>query len=344
MLTKLYGDYQTPAPLAALVVDRLAQQYPCWTRVLEPTCGTGQFLHAAAQHHPAEMVGIELQTEYAQAARANTPLDTRIIQADIFSFDLAQIDWHTPGHLLVVGNPPWVTNAAQSAAAHKNLPDKSNFQGWPGLEALTGKANFDIAETIWLKLLHALGPEPATLALLCKTSVARKVLQHVYDQRLLVSAARIYPIDSQRWFGVTASACLLALNLNLGAADYDIEVYAGLDSAPPPTHLGFARDTLVANPADFQALRFMDGRSPLEWRQGIKHDAATVLELRCENGRWLNKLGDGVVVEPELHLSAAQEFRSGRTPPTTRIDSAPAFCRAIHCRTRTRRAAFVGLS
>ena len=60
------------------------------------------------------------------------------------------VDWDAvlagdPGPWLVLGNPPWVTNAELGLLKNSNLPIKSNFQGHKGLEALTGKANFDIS-------------------------------------------------------------------------------------------------------------------------------------------------------------------------------------------------------
>jgi len=38
----------------------------------------------------------------------------------------------------------------------ENLPKKSNFQGLRGLDARTGKSNFDIAEWMLIRLIEAL--------------------------------------------------------------------------------------------------------------------------------------------------------------------------------------------
>ena len=40
-----------------------------------------------------------------------------------------------------------------SALASPNLPSKSNFQNRKGLDAVTGKANFDISEWMLIQLM-----------------------------------------------------------------------------------------------------------------------------------------------------------------------------------------------
>ena len=60
---------------------------------------------------------------------------------------------------------------------------------------MTGASNFDIAEAIWVKLLNELAGEDATIALLCKTSVARRVLEHAHRSRLPVSAVELVQIE-----------------------------------------------------------------------------------------------------------------------------------------------------
>ena len=76
-------------------------------------------------------------------------------RADVYCEDFFEKDW--PGTLdgllepiLVIGNPPWVTNSAVGALGGSNLPVKSNFQRLNGLDAITGKSNFDISE--WMLL------------------------------------------------------------------------------------------------------------------------------------------------------------------------------------------------
>src|SRR5690606_10344198 len=124
-----------------------------WPRVLEPTCGRGNFIAGLLRLSPPpnEIQGIEIQDthiEYAQkiVERAHS---TRIVikRANIFDIDLrGYVQWNTTGDLLVIGNPPWVTSAELGAIGSDNLPEKINMKGLRGIEALTGSSNFDIAE------------------------------------------------------------------------------------------------------------------------------------------------------------------------------------------------------
>ena len=160
------GDFQTPPALVAAVLDALGPIGRRWPRVLEPTCGRGNFLAGllAREEPPREIKAVEIQEDHAEAARAVAGPDA-VIRASLFDLDLRRdLDWRERGPLLVVGNPPWVTNAALGVLESGNLPHKWNVKGARGLDARTGAANFDIAEAIWLKLLDELASEeePAT--------------------------------------------------------------------------------------------------------------------------------------------------------------------------------------
>src|SRR5262249_13327610 len=128
------------------------------------------------------------------------------------------LTWSVRGPLLVIGNPPWVTSAELGALGSGNLPPKWNVKGALGLEARTGSANFDIAEAVWLKLIAELAAEdePVTIALLCKMSVARNVLEHAERQRLPITEAALTRIEARRWFGAEVEACLFRLTLGSG--------------------------------------------------------------------------------------------------------------------------------
>jgi hypothetical protein len=52
--------------------------------------------------------------------------------------------------VLIVGNPPWVTNAELSSLNSQNLPEKSNIKALQGMDAITGRSNFDIGEFVLL--------------------------------------------------------------------------------------------------------------------------------------------------------------------------------------------------
>ncbi len=318
MNKKILGDFQTPLHLAKQIVSRLNDDGFHWARVLEPTCGMGNFIQAIIEAElPVEaIIGIEIQANYVQQAlRLITLSDTRIqiLNQDIFASDLRQ--WHTQDPLLILGNPPWITNSEQGAKNGDNLPTKSNFKQLAGLDALTGKSNFDVAEYIWIKLLHDFKHTDTTIALLCKTSVARNVLRYCHDAHIGIRDARMYRIDSQKWFAASVDACLFVLSLTDEHPDYAIDVFANLSAQSPESQIGFVDKTLVANIDTYHATRLIAGRSPIEWRQGIKHDAAMVMELHRKDNRWCNKAGESVDVEdayiyPLLKSSDLQAHKS----------------------------------
>ena len=57
-----------------------------------------------------------------------------------------------------------------------NLPDKTNFLSHNGLDAITGKSNFDVSEWMLIRVIEWLRGHNGYIAMLCKTSVARKIL------------------------------------------------------------------------------------------------------------------------------------------------------------------------
>src|SRR5438874_8659836 len=120
-----WGDFQTPPQLAQAVVSCLS--FRRWSRVLEPTCGSGHFLEASRSLGThVERLGIEVQPRYVAEARAN---GFEVIDKNIFDLNLGQdLKWNSSGALLVVGNPPWVTSAQLSSLGSVNLPTKLNIR------------------------------------------------------------------------------------------------------------------------------------------------------------------------------------------------------------------------
>ena len=77
-------------------------------------------------------------------------------------------------------------------------------------------------------------------------------------------------------------------------------VYASLESETPEATIGFQGGRMVADVETYRRAAPADGECPLVWRQGIKHDAAALMELRGDGEFWINKLGEAVDVEAEF--------------------------------------------
>jgi hypothetical protein len=306
MPKKDLGDFQTPLDLVAAIIDVLQGKGKSWTRVLEPTCGRGNFLAGMSriQPLPAEMQGIEIQATYVQQARERIKDEfehVTIHQRSIFDMQLGRdLHWRGSGPLLVIGNPPWVTNSALTTLGSDNVPLKTNYKRQRGLDAITGAANFDIAEFIWMKLIRELADQEPTIALLCKTTVARQILLHAAQVHLPISNMALYMIDAKRWFGAAVDACMCILDVRASDARYVAQVYDRLDAPNPSSRVRVVGNRLMTEKSDRPFSASLDGTSPLTWRQGIKHDAASVVELtKNTQGGFVNKSGEVVPVEQE---------------------------------------------
>src|SRR5712691_2586098 len=148
-----FGDFQTPARLAKRVCRLLADRGIRPASVLEPTCGVGTFLSASLEAFASirKAIGIEVNPRYVQRATgvfADGPNSSKvqIVHGDFFDTNFGELVSQLPEPLLVIGNPPWITNSELGALGSSNLPEKRNFQGHAGLDAMTGKSNFDISE------------------------------------------------------------------------------------------------------------------------------------------------------------------------------------------------------
>ena len=304
---KALGDFQTPPGLVAAVLDRLAPIGGRYDRVLEPTCGRGAFLAGllGQTDPPREVVGFEIQANHFEAARAvasRAPVGVRVAveRADVFQVNLAKIAWSGPGRLLVVGNLPWVTVAGLGAEGAAVPTTKVNHRRSRGIDAITGASNFDISEALWIKLIRDLAPQRPTIALLGKTAVARSLFRSIESMGLPVEAMTLVRIDAHRWFAASVDAGLLIAEVGPGPIAVEMPVHDALDAPSPRATVGRSGDHLIADVKEYNRVSYADGVCPFEWRQGVKHDAADVMELVSEDGVIRNKRGEAVDVEPEF--------------------------------------------
>ena len=291
-----FGDFQTPPALAAEVCALLKRLGVEPDSVIEPTCGTGAFLVAAAETFPkAVLSGWDINADYVKQARVALKAAQAANQNDVQTQDFFSHDWaaeaaRAGGSLLVLGNPPWVTNSAVASINGSNLPIKENFMGLRGIAARTGKANFDISEWMLIQLVNALRGREAWLAMLCKTATARKLLRFAWQHDGRIGKASIYRIDAKKYFGASVDACLLLLHTGINGPA-EAAVFGDLDKLKPKVKIGLAGKNLVADVRTYRRLRNFEGLSPYQWRSGVKHDCASVMELwRNGGGKMRNKL------------------------------------------------------
>ena len=317
---KEFGDFQTPDHLASKAVKLISELYPEPDRIVEPNSGLGAFLKAAYNHWEdrCSYEGYEINPNYVKLAAQALP--THIIT--LFKMDFFAQDWrqilNRPGssNTLVIGNPPWVTNSELGLLGSDNLPKKANFQGLRGFDAKTGKSNFDIAEWMLIRLIEAL-PAEGALAMLCKTATARKVLRHFWKTGGGRERAYLFRIDAKAAFDVAVEACLFFIS-GKPSADRTALIYSGLDLSADTMRFGLARGELVSDVDAYLRYRHLDGGSPYLWRSGIKHDAASIMELsRIGDHAYENGLGEMVELEDDYlyPLLKSSDIGNGRNIP-----------------------------
>ncbi len=292
-----YGDYQTPEYFSLAVCEYLKNQRRIDpTVIIEPTCGIGSFIKSSLIFNASKIVGIEVNPEYCKICKDNilNP-KVQIINANLFAFDLKTIA-HGNDRILVVGNPPWVNNSTLSSLDSANVPVKRNFKGLKGIDAITGASNFDICEYIILQLIASFCGTNTTIAMLCKTSVARNVFAEMRRTYTEYASFDILEFDAKKVFGISVSACLLVIDLNANSLSDDIcNVYSFYEPQKTKSSFGYIDgkfySDLAAGGEDFS------GNCGFEWRQGIKHDCSKVMELSFDGISLVNGLKESVDIE-----------------------------------------------
>ena len=289
----VYGDFQTPLALAQSVLQRVASFGQPFA-VLEPTCGVGHFLVAAAETWPGTpLFGVELLESHAVAARSRVPT------AQIQVGDALTTDWsayNATAPLWVVGNPPWVSNTRISKEGGGNRAERTNTAG-RGIDAITGAANFDLAEWLLRRLL-ADTADSTLFVQLVKTSVARRLMPDV-------TALGLWRIDARKHFGASVDACLFVFHAGPSAP---CPIYASLAADTPMDAWIPVREGVIASVHDEDLL----GICTPAWRSGVKHDCARVMELRRRDGLLFNGLGEVVDIERAYPLLKSTDVHHGR--------------------------------
>lgn len=303
-----FGDFQTPGWFCEEICNVLVKKDIEPSSILEPTCGQGNFLLAALDYFPStrSAIGIDINSkhiEFLQQRIASRPDKEKveIFQRDFFSTDWQQILNNLPAPILILGNPPWVTNAQLSTIASNNTPKKNNFQNHAGIDAITGASNFDISEWMILKMLEWTDFKSSHIAVLCKTSVARRVLLHTWRTSSHVGKAQIIFIDSKKIFDAAVDACLLIYDASESSSK-SCEIFRSLSSNSPSQRIGYRNRQIIANLEYFELWKHLQNKSKVSdfrWRSGIKHDCAKVMELEKRGEEFTNKLGESYNLEHE---------------------------------------------
>lgn len=319
-----YGDFQTPYDLAVQVCNTLSLEGIKPNSILEPTCGTGNFLIASIDvfEDCSYFKGFDIRKNYIESAKETIKIHKNDKNICLNVGDFFEINWDheledLPEPILIVGNPPWVTNSQLGALGSKNIPIKSNFQNMKGFDALTGKSNFDISEWMIIKMIEWIEKRKATIAMLCKTSVARKLLEYAWKSDRKIGNEKIYRIDSKKYFEISADACLLIMQ-SASISDKTCDVYDDLSSNKKIQTIGYRDGFLISSIPDYENTKHLiDKKRYCKWRTGIKHDLSKVMEIvKIGENKYKNGLGEVFYLEKDYlyPLIKGSDLSNGRKP------------------------------
>jgi len=322
-----YGDFQTNSELSELVSKYVLLKRNDFEFLLEPTCGKGNFILASLKTFKSlkKIVGVEIYKPYVWETKfkildyfithqAISKPEINIIHGNAFEYSYENLAIETESlKTLVIGNPPWVTNSELGSINSKNLPEKSNFKKHSGLEAITGKGNFDIGETISLTMISCFQNHEGMFAFLIKNSVIKNL---IYEQKINgfnINQSEKLNIDSKKEFNVSVNASLFLTNFN-NSPDFICKEFDFYNRSYITT-FGWYKNNFVYSVEDYEKTNNIDGKSKFVWRSGVKHDCSKVMELEQVNGHYINSLGEHVNIESNLvyGLLKSSDLKGGKT-------------------------------
>ena len=292
-----YGDWQTNYELAKKVCDLLKKKGVNPYYLIEPTCGEGSFICAALDTFDSisDIYAIETYKPYIDIVTEKLSkyanINIHIFHEDVFLFDFSSLI--IDKEVLIIGNPPWITNSHLGELASENLPAKTNFKKNKGLEAITGKGNFDIAEYILLMLLKAFSHIEGHIAMLVKN-----IIQDQNCNVFSIGNISQYEFNAVKEFGAATSASLFYAKLKSSSENF-CDIY-DLYTEEKKKRIGLIGNKIISNIEIYHQYKDIDGKSPLIWRSGLKHDCSKIMELKISNSTYINDLNEIIDLEPDF--------------------------------------------
>ena len=295
---KEFGDYQTPIEFARDVCSYLYNTLNIRpTTIIEPTAGMGNFIQASIEQFDTceKAIGIEINKTYClHCKEIFQDKKVNIINENFFDFKTSELVSNKE-EILIIGNPPWATNSNLSY----NLPEKVNFKGLSGTDAITGASNFDICEYIILKLIEDFKNTNTVIAMLCKTSVARNVFVELNRTSVAVEYVKMINFNSNKVFGISVPACLLVIKFS--DSTNKVSICENSDISEPNKIISTIKcENGILSINNDDVLDF-EGISQFEWRQGVKHDCSSIMELEVlDEKTYVNKKKQPIEIEKTL--------------------------------------------
>ena len=299
------GDYQTPLYFVEKVCDYLIEKRNINPNVIiEPTFGVGNFIEKSILKFKDvhSFYGVEISKDYFDQAKEKFNKYNKFIKLyneNIFNFKFEEIknNINVKEKVLIIGNPPWITNTELGICDSENIPKKENIKKLKGLDALTGKSNFDIAEYIILKLIENFQEYDCTVVMLCKNIVIKNLLRDLIKTDLNINNIEMVPFEAKSIFGVSCDASILIFDISNIRSDI-CRVY-DIDSKELLKSFGWYNGVFISDFNEYKKFLNIDGKCKFEWRQGIKHDCSKIMQLRKNDNYYINGNKEIVYLEED---------------------------------------------
>jgi len=115
----------------------------------------------------------------------------------------------------------------------------------------------------------------------------------------MISGIEKLTINSKKEFDVSVEASLFFCRLN-SSPGYNCKEYNFYNNREVIREFGWINDKFVSNIDFYLQCKDIEGTSPFEWRQGIKHDLSSIMELDKFEGHYINGKQEKIFLEEDL--------------------------------------------
>ena len=279
-------DYQTPLFFSDKICEYLKNNLKINPDIIvEPTGEIDNFLKSSSKFFPKkQLYGIENDSSKLNQIDTTIP-HLKLINKDIFTFKFDDID--KKNSFLIIGNYLRIENKIDL-----NKSKKSTF------DTKINNRNFDSSESNILKIANIFKNTFSTLAFLCQTTVSRNVFIKLIKNNIPYSFIKQINFDSSKIFNFNADTCLFIIQFGGDPLTNKIcEVSDFSNTSKTLYKFGFISGKFYFN-VDY--VHQIEGKCKMEWRQGVKHDCAKIMELIYENNKLKNKDNKEILIENTL--------------------------------------------
>lgn len=238
--------------------------------IIDFTCKRGNFLRSSSKIFPeTQLYGIDMdENEIDTIEKSITKMNLN--DNNIFTLDNPDKN----KSILIMGTSPQGINTK-----------------------LLNKKNSDCSKRIIKKITNTFKNTNLTIALFCNKILSRNIFINLIKHEInygFIKQLNIKPTNVK----MSADACLLVIQFDGTKSTNKICEVSDISNPSKVLYkFGFIEDNFYS---DIDNVPKINGKYPIEWKNGIKHDCAKIMELKRENEQFLNKNNQIVPIESTL--------------------------------------------